>query len=392
MQYRRFGRLDFEVSALGFGAMRLPTKEGRINEEEAVRMLRYAIDHGVNYVDTAYPYHDETSEGFVGRALREGYREKVKVATKLPVWLVNNSADLDKFLHLQLERLQMEYIDFYLLHSLNRESWRKIKNLSVLDWAEKAMADGYFRHFGFSFHGDYEEFVEIIDAYDWEMCQIQYNYMDVQNQAGVKGLKYAAEKGIAVVIMEPLLGGHLVEPPPAIQEVWAQAKNKRTPAGWGLHWLWNQPEIATVLSGMSNMEQVKENVALTASSGVGSLSPEELALYDRVRAKYQELTAIPCTQCRYCMPCPQRVDIPENFKNYNDGIMFNKAEAARGKYEWWRYAYEVQKSRQADTRAVNCVQCRQCESKCPQKIPISRWLQTVASVMGEGKPFVSRLE
>ena len=392
MQYRKFGRLGFEVSALGFGAMRLPTKEGKINEEEAARMLRYAIDCGVNYVDTAYPYHDQTSEGFVGRALQDGYRKKVKVATKLPVWLVDKPEDLDKFLNKQLERLQMDYVDFYLLHSLNRESWYKIRDLGVLDWAEKAMADGRFRHLGFSFHGDYEEFVEIIDAYNWEMCQIQYNYMDIQNQAGVKGLKYAADKGLAVVIMEPLLGGRLVGPPQPVQQIWDQATNKRTPAGWGLHWLWNQPEISTVLSGMSNLEQVKENVALAADSGVGVLNDEELALYDQVRAKYRELTAISCTNCRYCMPCPQGVDIPKNFKNYNDGIMFNKPESARGEYAWWKYAYEVQKSADTDIRAENCIQCQQCESKCPQKIPISKWMKTVAGVLGENKPYVTRLE
>lgn len=392
MQYRKFGRLDFKVSALGFGAMRLPIKQGQIDDEEATLMLRYSIDHGVNYIDTAYLYHEGTSEGLVGRALQDGYREKVKVATKLPVWLVNQPEDFDKFLNQQLQRLQMEQIDFYLFHSLNRASWQKIRDLDVLKWAEKAMADGSFRYLGFSFHGNYEEFVEIIDAYDWDMCQIQYNSMDIQNQAGVNGLKYAADKGIAVVIMEPLLGGLLIGPPQPVQAIWDQATIQRTPAGWGLHWLWNQPEVTTVLSGMSTLEQVKENVALAAASGVGILTDEELALYDRVRAKYRELTAITCTQCRYCMPCPQGVDIPENFKNYNNGIMFNKPENARSQYAWWKYAYEVQKSAVADIRAANCIQCRQCESKCPQKIPISKWMKTVATVLGEGKPFVTKLE
>ena len=313
MQYRPFGSLDFRVSALGFGAMRLPQKDGEIDEAEATRMLHYAIDHGVNYVDTAYPYHGGESEAFLGRALKGGYREKVKLATKLPSWLVQTAADFDRYLNEQLKRLDLDYVDFYLLHSLNKDFWRKLRGLDVFEWAEKARAAGRFRYLGFSFHDDYETFKEIVDAYDWPMCQIQYNYMDVENQAGMKGLKYAAAKGMAVVIMEPLLGGKLVAPPSPVQAIWDEAPRKRTPAAWALAWLWNQPEVSVVLSGMSTMAQVEENVALAASSRVGMLTPEELALYDRVQAAYRELVVIPCTNCRYCLPCPQGVDIPANF-------------------------------------------------------------------------------
>jgi predicted aldo/keto reductase-like oxidoreductase len=205
MQYHRFGKLDFQGSALGFGAMRLPTVDGKIDEAEASKMIRYAIDHGVNYVDTAYPYHEGTGEAFVGRALKGSYREKVKLATKLPSWEVQTADDFDKYLNIQLERLQLDYVDFYLLHSLNKDHWPKLRDLGVLEWAEKAIASGRFRYLGFSFHDDYDTFKQIVDAYDWPMCQIQYNYMDVENQAGTKGLQYAASKGIAVVIMEPLL-------------------------------------------------------------------------------------------------------------------------------------------------------------------------------------------
>lgn len=391
MKYRPFGKLDFQVSALGFGAMRLPTKDGQIDEAEATKMIHYTIDHGVNYVDTAYPYHQGTGEAFVGRTLKGGYREKVKLATKLPSWLVQTADDFDKYLNEQLERLQVDYVDFYLLHTLNKEWWPKLRSLGVLEWAEKAIASGRFRYLGFSFHDNYDTFKQIVDDYDWTMCQIQYNYMDVENQAGTKGLQYAASKGLAVVIMEPLLGGKLVGQPLPIQSIWNSAPNGRTPAGWALQWLWNQPEVSTVLSGMSAMEQVKENVALANTAGVGSLRVEEMALYDQVRAKYQELIAIPCTNCKYCMPCPQNIDIPGNFAIYNEGIMYDKPDAARGQYEWWRYAHEVQGIYPHDIRAVQCLQCGECEEKCPQGIPISQWMPIIHSVLGEGKPFVIRV-
>jgi predicted aldo/keto reductase-like oxidoreductase len=387
MQYRKFGKLDFQVSTLGFGAMRLPTVDGKIDEAEATKMIHYAIDHDVNYLDTAYPYHQGTGEAFVGQALKGGYRDKVKLATKMPSWEIQATDDFDKYLNEQLGRLQLDYVDFYLLHSLNKEWWPKLRDLGVREWAEKARADGRFGHLGFSFHDDYETFKQIVDDYDWTMCQIQYNYMDVENQAGTKGLQYAASKGLAVVIMEPLLGGKLVGPPRPIQDIWDSAATERTPAGWALQWLWNQPEVSVVLSGMSAMEQVEENVALASASSIGSLTADELALYDQVRARYQELTVIPCTKCGYCMPCPQGVDIPANFANYNDGIMYDKPDAARGQYGWWKYAYEVQGNFDHDIRAAQCIQCGECEEKCPQAIPISEWMLVVHQVLGEGKAY-----
>jgi predicted aldo/keto reductase-like oxidoreductase len=392
LQFRRFGKLDFSVSALGFGAMRLPQKDGKIDEETAQRMLYYAIDHGVNYVDTAYTYHGGESEVFLGKALTGGYREKVKLATKLPCWLVKGPDDFDKYLNEQLMRLQADCVDFYLLHSLNREKWLRLRDLGVLNWAEKAKKDGRFKYLGFSFHDDGETFKQIVDAYDWDMCQIQYNFIDVENQAGTEGLRYAAGKGIPVVVMEPLLGGKLADPPAPIQSIWDQAAQKRLAIDWALRWLWHQPEVAVVLSGMSSMEQVQQNVAFASDPGYDALNEAELALYGRVRDTYKTLTAIPCTNCRYCMPCPHHVDIPGNFKAYNEGVAYEKPDAARGQYDWWRYSYEELKLVEHDIRALNCVGCGECEEKCPQGIPIRRWIAKVHEVLGEGKPFVVNLE
>ncbi len=380
MQYRKFGKLDWKVSALGFGCMRLPTKGGEssnIDEAEATKMVRYAIDHGVNYVDTAYPYHGGQSEVFVGKALQDGYREKVHLATKMPSWLIESWDDFDKYLNEQLEKLQTEYIDFYLLHALNRDRWHKLRDLEVLKWAEGAIADGRIRHLGYSFHDDYDAFKEIVDAYDkWTFCQIQHNYMDIENQAGTKGLQYAAAKGLAVVIMEPILGGRLTNPPEPIQDLWAEAPTKRKPAAWALSWLWNQPEVSVVLSGMSEMQHVTENVESADKSSIGMLTDEELAVVGKVREKYQELCPIPCTKCEYCLPCTVELKIPRLFAMLNEGVMYNKLDEARKRY-----------ARMSDEeKASACIQCRECEEKCPQSIPISEWMIHIEEILGEGKP------
>ena len=386
MQYRKFGKLDWQVSALGFGCMRLPTIGGvhaNIDEPEATRMLHYAIEHGVNYIDTAYPYHGGNSELFLGRVLKGEYREKVRLATKLPCWKVAAAEDFDTILNEQLQKLQTDHIDFYLLHGLGRERWDKMRSLGVLQRAEQAIADGRIRYLGFSFHDKLAVFQEIVDAHNWTFCQIQHNYMDIENQAGTKGLRYAAAKGLAVVIMEPLLGGKLVDPPAPIQAIWDTAAHKRLPADWGLQWLWNQPEVSVVLSGMSTMQQVEQNVASAAASGVNTLTTDELALYDRVRAKYNELSPIPCTKCEYCLPCPNGVAIPRIFAAYNEGLMYDKADIMRRWYKQWI---------PAENQASACIQCRECEDKCPQKIPISEWMPVVQQVLSEGKPYVKRLD
>jgi predicted aldo/keto reductase-like oxidoreductase len=368
--------------------MRFPTTNGNehIDEAESARMLRYAIDHGVNYVDTAYPYHGGNSEPFVGRVLQDGCRERVRLATKMPSWKIEEAGDFDRYLDEQLERLRTDHIDFYLLHALRENWWHKLHALGVLEWAEGAQADDRIGHLGFSFHDEYSVFKEIVDAYDWTFCQIQYNYMDIENQAGAKGLQYAASKGLAVVIMEPLLGGRLVAPPEPIREIWGKAPTQRAPADWALQWLWNQPEVSVVLSGMSAMSHVEANVASAnvaadPLSGVGTLTDAELAIVDQVRETYRTLCPIPCTQCNYCMPCPHGVDIPGNFEIYNQGPMYDKPDHARRSYGFL----------DEEKRASSCIACLECEDQCPQSIPISEWMVHVREVLGEGAPYVCSL-
>jgi uncharacterized protein len=371
MQYRKFGSLDWEVSALGFGAMRFPVLDddpARIDEEKATAMIRHAIDSGVNYVDTAYGYHQEQSEPFVGKALKDGYRERVKLATKMPSWLVKEVADFDRLLEEQMTRLDVNHLDFYLLHALSAKSWKNYQELDVFTWAEKRMTEGLFDHLCFSFHDEYPVFESIVNGYDnWTMAQIQYNYVDEDYQAGRKGMELAAERGMAVVVMEPLRGGRIAKnpPPDGVADVWAKSQRDWTPAAWALHWVWNQPEIATALSGMSTMEQVEENLVLADQSTVGILSPEELALYQEVCQVYNSLMPIPCTQCEYCLPCPSDVAIPRVFETYNDGEAYDA---------WERSRFVYREFFKPENRADRCVECGECEEACPQNIKIIEWL------------------
>jgi predicted aldo/keto reductase-like oxidoreductase len=367
MQYRTFGRLPWKPSALGFGAMRLPIigdERKNIDIPEAIRMMRYAFDHGVNYVDTAYPYHDGASEVVVGKALKDGYREKVKLATKLPTWLCETPNDFDKYFTEQLLRLQTDYIDFYLLHALNKEKWSTMQELNVFDWAEQKIDQGQINYLGFSFHDSYEVFTDIIDGYDWTFCQIQYNYMDDDYQAGTKGLKYAAAKGLAVIVMEPIRGGQLAGPSPAIAEIWDEPSTKRAPADWALQWVWNHPEVSLALSGMSTMEQVEQNVVSADTSSSNSLSSEEVTVFKKVKTKYRELCPIPCTNCEYCLPCPNDVRIPRIFEIYNEAVMYDKPDTAKRMYQFIK----------EEERAENCEQCGNCVESCPQSIEIPEWL------------------
>ncbi len=384
MQYRNFGSLDFKVSALGFGAMRLPTREvetagdkpqNKIDEAEAIRMMRYAIDKGVNYIDTAYVYHDGFSEIVTGKALKDGYREKVKLATKSPTWLIKKPEDFDRLLDEQLEKLQTDHIDFYLLHSLSRNSWNNvILKFDIIKRAEAAKKAGKIKYLGFSFHDEGSAFIEIIDGYDkWDFCQIQYNYLDIENQAGQKGLKYAAEKGIAVVIMEPLLGGKLANPPKDIKAILDENGKNQSGADWALQWLWNQPEVSVVLSGMSTMQQVEENIVSAGKSGVGTLDKTDLDIVCRIIDRYAQRAAIPCTACAYCMPCPNNVNIPKNFALYNESVIHEDLKGAR-----FSYSNFFNK----ENHASECVQCRVCEENCPQKIPISEWMPRVHATLG----------
>jgi hypothetical protein len=371
MKYRKFGKLDWKVSALGFGAMRLPVINGDhavINEPESIKMIRYAIDHGVNYIDSAYFYHRGNSEVLVSKALRDGYREKVRIATKLPCGDVHVEQDIDRLFNEQITRLQTNKVDFYLLHGLNKTEWPKVRDFGVLKWAERKMAEGQIGHLGFSFHDDYNVFQEIIDAYDnWTMTQIQYNYMDEQTQAGTKGLEYANKKGLAVVVMEPIRGGRLAKPPEKVAKIWAGAPVQRTPAEWALRWVWNHPEVATALSGMGNMEQVIENLAYAEHSQPHNLTPDELALISKARDAYVSLTAVACTGCRYCMPCPNDVDIPRVFEFYNEAMIYDTVAEQRRMYNF--------PGRFKDHRADKCTKCDQCVDKCPQKLAIPELLE-----------------
>lgn len=380
MKYRKFGKLNWEVSALGFGAMRLPVidnDQSKIDEPEAIRMIRHAIDNGVNYVDTAYPYHSGKSELVVGQALLDGYREKVRLATKLPAWAVKTADDFDKLLTEQLGKLQTDHIDFYLLHGLSRASWPKLRDLGILKWAEGAIADSRIRHLGFSFHDNLDCFKEIIDAYDkWTFCQIQYNFMDVEHQAGIEGLKYAAGKGIAVVIMEPLRGGSLTrKAPDTVAEIWKSNPIQRSQAEWALQWVLNQPEVALALSGMTEMAHVVENLAIADRCGVGILTEKELVLIDRAREEYIQVCPVPCTACRYCMPCPEGVNIPRIFQVYNEGYMYDNHGTSRYFYR------QLPEDQQAD----KCTQCRECEEKCPQDFEIPESLEKAHAWLGPKK-------
>ncbi len=370
MKYRKFGGLDWNVSALGFGAMRLPVIGGdskNIDEAEAIRMIRHSIDEGVNYVDTAYPYHGGESEKLVGKALKDGYREKVRLATKMPSWLVKEYEDFDKYLNEQLEKLDTPHIDYYLLHGLSKKRWPLLKDLGVFEWAEKAKKDGRIKYLGFSFHDEYDLFEKIMeDSEHFTFCQIQLNYMDTEYQAGVKGLKLAAEKGLAVVIMEPIKGGKLaVTPPQDVQDVWAKNEVKRTPADWALQWVWNMPEVSVVLSGMSEMKHVEENLASASESHPGILKDYELELFKEVKEAYLNLGFIGCTACRYCMPCPEGVAIPEILGLYNEYYQSGQNQEIKEKY-WEQISDE--------THSKNCVNCGECEEQCPQTLPVRKFM------------------
>jgi len=371
MKYRTLGKTGASVSALGFGAMRLPTRgtDADVDEPAAIQMIRYAIEHGVNYVDTGYPYHGGNGELVVGRALAGGYRQKVFLATKLPVWLLQKYEDCQRIFDEQLARLQTDRLDFYLLHCLQKKYWPKVRELGVLEWAEQARSDGRFTHFGFSFHDTFDAFREILDGYDWSFCQIQYNYVNEDVQAGTKGLKYAAQKGLGVIVMEPLFGGTLANPPPTVRQIWDHASRPARPVELALRWLWNKPEISMVLSGMSTLEQVTENVQLACQAEVGMLTEEEADLIGRVQQEYRRLAPIPCTKCGYCSPCPQGVDIPVNFELYNNATVFQGASGV--------LCRNLYLSLPDSQRASACAECGECEERCPQQIPVRSLLKKV---------------
>jgi uncharacterized protein len=370
MRYRELGGTGCQVSTLGFGCMRFPVQggdEGHIVEEEAARLVHLAIEKGVNYFDTAYSYHKGNSERFLGKVLQGGLRQKVLLASKLPSWAITSREDCDRYLNEQLERLQTDTIDFYLLHALKSEWWNKLLQADVLEFLDSAIRDGRIRFAGFSFHDEADVFREIVDSYDWSFCMLQFNYMDETRQAGIDGLKYAASRGLGIVVMEGLRGGCLAaRAPKDIQAFWDRAQTERSPAEWGLRWIWDHPEVAVVLSGMNTTGQIEENCRVAEAALPQSLSTDELELIARVRELYRRRIPIPCTNCRYCLPCPEGVNIPRVFSIFNDRAMYDDVRGAGNMYRMATNCSEW---------ACNCSGCGRCEELCPQQIRIREWLE-----------------
>jgi uncharacterized protein len=385
MKFRKMGSLGWEVSALGFGCMRLPTvqtEDGeKINETEAIRIIRHGIDNGINYVDTAWPYHGGESELVVGKALLNGYREKVKLVSKLPTWELKESEDVDKFLTQQLDKLQTSYLDIYLVHGLSRERFELIKKLGILAKMEEEKKKGRIKYIGFSFHDGVEIFKEIIDFYPWDVCQIQHNYVDDHYQAGEEGLRYAASKGIAVIIMEPLKGGKLAQANDEMEKILEKAPEKHKMADWGLRYVFNKPEVSVVLSGMGSMDMVIENLETASTCDPGSLTKDELATVDKLKAVFQKAILVPCTSCGYCMPCPYGINIPTNFFCLNEiGLGADRNRVLMFYNRLATTDEQLQNSPNSGSSSM-CTKCGECIPKCPQGIDIPGELEKVTEVL-----------
>jgi len=364
-----------------FGCMRLPLLDGQadhIDYDKSTDILHYAIDHGVNYVDTAYFYHAKSfgdageSEPFVGEALSGGWRDRVNLATKLPVMILKTRDDMDRFLELQLKRLQTDHLDFYLLHGMNGESWNRVRDLGAIEFLEGAVAEGLIRYPAFSFHGAAPDFRRIIDEYDgWAFGQMQYNYMDTEFQAGHAGLLHAAEKGVGVVVMEPLKGGKLAQNlPEPMQQVFDERPEGWSPAEWALRYVWNQPGVSLLLSGMNAMEQVVENLRVADEAKPGALTPDELAVYDRAVVALRSRIKADCTACRYCMPCASGVDIPGVLAALNNAAMWGDANP-------WLTGYL-----RVEGKAELCTACGACETACPQGLEIPNFMAEAVQTFG----------
>lgn len=383
MLYREMGKTGEKVSILGFGCMRLPIRGNyvQIDIDKASNLLDHALDQGINYLDTAYPYHGiSTSHGgnseiFLGEYLSEGgRRDEVYLATKLPTWRLENEEDMENFFIQQLKRLKTDYIDFYLLHSLKEKQWFHLEDLGVLEFLDKAVADGRIKYTGFSSHDETDFIKEVVDSYQWDMCQIQYNYLDENIQAGKEGLNYAAEKGLGVVIMEPLKGGVLADYVPSeVQKIWDNAPLKRTPAEWAFRYLWDIPEISVVLSGMNTAEQLHENLQ-TAEKGLPrSFTSEERKLMEEVKEVYLGKISVECSKCGYCMPCPSGINIPQCLSYLNQAGMFEDYSEVKNQYYFMLKDTEM---------AGNCLECGLCEEMCSQHLSIREELKKVVRKMG----------
>lgn len=373
MNYRK-DKYGNEVSILGYGCMRFTSNLGRIDLDKAEKEIMEAYNSGVNYYDTAYIYPG--SEVALGEILhRNNIREKVYIATKLPHYLIKSKEQMDKYFNEQLQRLQTDYVDYYLMHMLTDiATWNKLKDLGILEWLEEKKKSGAVRQVGFSYHGNADMFCELLEDYDWDFTQIQYNYMDEHSQAGRKGLLAAAEKGVPVVIMEPLRGGRLANLPEDAMKELSKFKTQHTPVQWALRWLWDQPQVTCVLSGMNSMEQVQDNCKTASEVQIGEFGEEEKALLDRVVKCINKKMKVGCTGCRYCMPCPMKVDIPGTFAAYN-----------RRYSEGWFSAVKdylmCTALRKDSSAASNCIQCGKCEQHCPQHIEIRKELKEAKKVL-----------
>ncbi|MBQ8354575.1 MAG: aldo/keto reductase [Oscillospiraceae bacterium] len=378
MQYR-LDKYGNELSVLGFGCLRFPQKNGKIDMEATRAQIRLAVEQGVNYFDTAYVYSG--SEAALGEILEsEGLRDRVKIATKLPHYLIKSPQGLEKMFREELKRLRTDHVEYYLMHMLcDLDTWARLKKLGIEDWIARKKASGEIGQIGFSYHGGTEMFCRLVDAYDWDFCQIQYNYLDEHSQAGRRGLYHAAAKGIPVIIMEPLRGGKLVDLLPAeAREVFRQSGKDWTPAQWGLRWLWDQKEVTVVLSGMNSREMVQENIRTASETAAGSFGPAEQAVIAKAVAAINAKVKVGCTGCGYCQPCPKHVDIPGAFAAYNRYHAESKAGAKKDYIKCTLF-------RKNPTAAGNCIGCGKCEKHCPQGIEIRKELQNVRRELEDGK-------